>query len=67
VRAALTFAPRETVLTVHDAATPAPAPAPAAAAGYGLVGMRERAALLGGDLRAGRAPDGWAVELRIPA
>jgi signal transduction histidine kinase len=64
VRAALTFAPRETVLTVHDAAAPAPT---ATTAGYGLVGMRERAELLGGRLRAERAPDGWEVELRIPA
>ena len=63
VRAALTFAPRETVLTVHDAAAPATTPA---AAGFGIVGMRERAELLGGDLRAGRSSDGWEVELRIP-
>jgi signal transduction histidine kinase len=35
--------------------------------GYGLTGMRERAALLGGSLTAGPAADGWLVELRLPA
>jgi signal transduction histidine kinase len=33
----------------------------------GLVGMRERAALLGGTLRAGPNPDGgWTVEMEVP-
>jgi signal transduction histidine kinase len=35
--------------------------------GYGLTGMRERAELLGGDLRAGPAGDGFRVELWLPA
>jgi len=35
--------------------------------GYGLQGMRERAALLGGTLDAGAKGDGWRVELRLPA
>ncbi len=35
--------------------------------GLGLVGMRERAELLGGELRAGPDPDGgWAVSARLP-
>ncbi len=35
--------------------------------GHGLVGMRERARLLGGELRAGPAPDhGWSVCARLP-
>ena len=34
--------------------------------GYGLQGMRERAALLGGTLDAGAVDDGWRVELRLP-
>lgn len=34
--------------------------------GYGLQGMRERAALLGGTLDAGATGDGWRVELRLP-
>lgn len=35
--------------------------------GYGLTGMRERAQLLGGTLSAGARPDGWRVELHLPA
>ena len=35
--------------------------------GHGLIGMRERAALLGGVLEAGPAPDGgYRVEVRLP-
>ncbi|MFI6984948.1 sensor histidine kinase [Embleya sp. NPDC050154] len=36
-------------------------------AGYGLAGLRERAALLGGKLQAGPGPDqGWHVEAELP-
>ncbi|MBU2662464.1 transcriptional regulator [Actinoplanes bogorensis] len=36
-------------------------------AGYGLTGLRERTALLGGSFEAGPAPDGgWLVEARLP-
>lgn len=35
--------------------------------GYGLQGMRERAESLGGTLTAGPVPEGWRVELRLPA
>jgi signal transduction histidine kinase len=35
--------------------------------GYGLAGLRERAALLGGELRAGPGADqGWQVEAELP-
>ena len=35
--------------------------------GYGLAGLRERAALLGGELHAGPAADrGWCVEAELP-
>jgi len=35
--------------------------------GYGLVGMTERATLLGGTLEAGPAPDrGWLVAATLP-
>jgi signal transduction histidine kinase len=35
--------------------------------GYGLAGLRERAALLGGELRAGPVADqGWCVEAELP-
>ncbi len=37
------------------------------AAGYGVVGMTERAALLGGTLEAGPGPDhGWVVDVVLP-
>lgn len=35
--------------------------------GYGLVGMRERAELLGGTLEAGPDEEGFVVRLRVPA
>ena len=36
-------------------------------AGHGLLGMRERVAMAGGDLTAARRPDGgWAVVARLP-
>ena len=43
------------------------APSLPIADGYGLSGMRERAALLGGTLEAGPGtPLGWAVEALLP-
>jgi signal transduction histidine kinase len=33
---------------------------------YGLVGMRERAVALDGELTAGPTPDGWRVSCRLP-
>jgi signal transduction histidine kinase len=42
-------------------------PAPSPGAGYGVVGMRERAVMLGGELAAGPRPDGgYAVEAVLP-
>ncbi|OLT11503.1 hypothetical protein BJF78_04935 [Pseudonocardia sp. CNS-139] len=35
-------------------------------AGFGLAGMRERAALLGGRVEAGPGRDGWVVEAVLP-
>ncbi|MBF8190573.1 sensor histidine kinase [Nonomuraea sp. K274] len=46
---------------------PGAAPGPAPGAGQGLVGMRERAALLGGALDAGPTPDeGFEVSATLP-
>ena len=44
----------------------APSPLGVAGGGYGLRGMRERAAELGGTLAAGPTADGWRVELHLP-
>ncbi|MFG3118026.1 sensor histidine kinase [Streptomyces sp. NPDC048197] len=54
---------------VHNDVPPVP---PAATTGFGtgrgLIGLRERVTLLGGDLEAGRTPDGgFAVAADIPA
>jgi signal transduction histidine kinase len=62
----------DVVLLIQDrpcASRPAPARDGLAdsGGGYGLQGMRERAALLGGTLDAGAVGDGWRVELRLPS
>jgi signal transduction histidine kinase len=50
-------------LTVTNDGEPVPATAP----GYGITGMMERAALLGGVCESGRAPGGgWAVNAVLP-
>lgn len=50
-----------------DPAVPTPPGQPARAGGNGLRGMRERADLVGADLRHGPTPDGgWEVRLRVP-
>jgi signal transduction histidine kinase len=33
---------------------------------FGLLGMRERARAVGGELEAGPTPDGWRVDARLP-
>ncbi|MDT3398819.1 histidine kinase [Streptomyces sp. B1866] len=64
-RVRLGYAPRELELRVDDAG-PATA-AGAAGGGNGLVGMRERAAALGGTVAAGPRPDGgFRVRARLP-
>jgi signal transduction histidine kinase len=70
VEMALTYDRDGTRLIVRDHAhTKAVASLPnrGAGGGYGLTGMRERAELLGGSLRADHTPDGFHVELWIPA
>jgi signal transduction histidine kinase len=69
VRLTLDYAPDEITMRV-DNRLPDPAaarPLAATGAGYGLTGLRERAALGGGTLTAGPADGEWRVTLRIPA
>ncbi|MFE6052392.1 sensor histidine kinase [Kitasatospora sp. NPDC056446] len=47
-------------------AGPTPGELAASGSGYGLLGMRERAELLGGTLVAGPEDGGWRVLLRVP-
>jgi signal transduction histidine kinase len=65
----LSYLPQSTVLVVEDWASrgaPPPLPVAVVGAGYGLTGMRERAALLGGELIAEPTGSGFRVELRLP-
>jgi len=72
----LTYEPAALVVEVADDGRPIPAvgPAPDAAgttvpcgAGMGLLGLRERVALYGGELAAGPRPGGgWLVTARLP-
>lgn len=52
-------------LEVHDVGGP-PGELAATGSGYGLVGMRDRAELIGGTVAAGREVDGFRVVLRVP-
>jgi signal transduction histidine kinase len=70
VEVSLRYDPGGIRLTIRDHAQRGPVaklPTDPSGGGYGLTGMRERAELLGGSLRADRAPDGFCVELWIPA
>ncbi|MBV9466585.1 MAG: hypothetical protein JO169_10775 [Solirubrobacterales bacterium] len=70
VEVQLDYAPQTTTLVVEDHAvggSPPTAGAGVNGGGYGLTGMRERAELLGGELLAAPTPQGFRVELRLPA
>jgi signal transduction histidine kinase len=59
--------PEQLTITVTDDGPGPPRP-PAGPAGFGLTGMRERAAMLGGTLTAAARPGGgFAVIARLPA
>jgi len=69
----LDYEPAALVVEVADDGLPIPAAVPAldaavpGGAGMGLLGLRERVALYGGELTAGPRPGGgWLVKARIP-
>jgi signal transduction histidine kinase len=68
VTLALGFEPAQiTIRVVNPLPDGTPRPLTASGAGYGLTGLRERAALAGGELDAGPADGNWQVVLRMPA
>ena len=68
VRVELTYNAEVLEIDVVNASSPGGGPpAENAAPGHGLIGMTERAAVVGGELRAGPTPDGEsAVRARLP-
>jgi signal transduction histidine kinase len=69
VRLELSFSVNSLSVSVVNPLTSPDVPGPLAGtgAGYGLTGLRERAALAGGTLEAGPVDGEWRVCLRIPA
>ena len=69
VRLALAYEPGQVTVSVANPLPPDGAAGQLAAsgAGYGLAGLRERAALAGGSLAAGPQNGQWQVHLRIPS
>ncbi|MFI2350923.1 sensor histidine kinase [Streptomyces sp. NPDC019443] len=66
VRVEIVYKPSVLGVRVINTAPAKPAP-PSPGAGHGLLGMRERAAMLGGGLAAGRTPDGgYEVTAHLP-
>ncbi|OIJ87984.1 sensor histidine kinase [Streptomyces colonosanans] len=65
VRIRLEYAVHQVTLDVRDSGG-SPGELTASGAGYGLLGMRERAELLGGSLEAGPGEEGFVVTLKVP-
>ncbi|WKV72797.1 sensor histidine kinase [Streptomyces sp. PCS3-D2] len=66
VEVGVAYGPRELYLCVANSAPSRPA-APSQGAGHGMLGMRERAGMLGGELAAGPRPDGgYEVSAVLP-
>ncbi|CAM5696741.1 hypothetical protein STAFG_3295 [Streptomyces afghaniensis 772] len=61
----LDYNPYEVTLDVRDSGG-SPGELTGTGAGYGLLGMRERAELLGGSLEAGPGEEGYVVTLKVP-
>jgi len=68
-RVTVSYQADRTLVTIEDhaAASLASEILAGAGGGHGLTAMRERAARAGGTARAGPTPDGWRVELEVPA
>ncbi|MEU6822274.1 sensor histidine kinase [Streptomyces atriruber] len=66
VQVCLEYGEGEVRLDVRDSGGKTPGELAASGAGYGLLGMRERAELLGGSLEAGPGEEGFVVTLRVP-
>jgi signal transduction histidine kinase len=64
-KVAVRFERSELALTVTNVAEPS-ADGGTEVGGHGILGMRERAALLGGELEAGREGDAFRVRARLP-
>ncbi|GAA1373282.1 sensor histidine kinase [Streptomyces beijiangensis] len=68
VRVRLAYEPGEIALEIRDSGGRKPdGELTVSGSGYGLLGMRERAELLGGTLEAGPDEEGFMVRLRVPA
>ncbi|GAA3845642.1 histidine kinase [Streptomyces coacervatus] len=65
VRVRLDYGDHQVTLDVRDSGG-SPGELAGAGAGYGLLGMRERAELLGGSLAAGPDEEGFVVTLKVP-
>ncbi|MFC9294292.1 sensor histidine kinase [Streptomyces sp. NPDC057011] len=66
VEVGIAYGPRDLHLCIANTAPTRPAP-PSPGAGHGLLGMRERAGMLGGELAAGPRPDGgYEVSAILP-
>ncbi|MEU1937753.1 sensor histidine kinase [Streptomyces coeruleorubidus] len=61
----LDYNPHEVTLDVRDSGG-SPGELTGTGAGYGLLGMRERAELLGGSFEAGPGEEGFVVTLKVP-
>ena len=66
VRVAITTSERHMHMLITDDGEGRRAQPVGGSGGYGLVGMRERVELLGGQFRAGPGSSGWMVEAWLP-